>query len=234
MITKLILVALILIYPEPTFKTYDGGEITFTMPIYASKIEFKEDFTQFHDLKTGDQTWSSLGFSCNGDTTISITNSKKDKLFLELGSKSELDVFASIYIENLDKPNIVRGASEWNWGNDVLNIYAEDNSIVTIIWSPTPYTVEELLNDGRYIDAAVQAYTESIGPTIFYGLFLLAIAGAFIVRNQSFTPIVVFAVILFGLFMTVIPPNAFGLVLGVIILVGAAILYRLVVRERRT
>ena len=94
--------------------------------------------------------------------------------------------------------------------------------------------MEDLLNEGKYIDSAIQGYIASIGNRVFFGLFFFAIAGAFIIRNQSFTPIVVFAVILFTLIITVIPPNAFGLVVGVILLVGSAILYRLVVREKRT
>lgn len=94
-------------------------------------------------------------------------------------------------------------------------------------------TVEELVNEGAYIDAGIKAYTDSIGAQIFFGLFLLGIAGAFVIRNQSFAPIVIFAVVLFTIFITAIPPTAFGLVMGVIVLVGAAILYRLVVREKK-
>ena len=94
-------------------------------------------------------------------------------------------------------------------------------------------TVEELLNEGAYFDAGIKAYTDSIGTPIFYGLFLLGIAGAFVIRNQSFTPIVVLVVVLFTIFITVIPPTTFSLVMGVVLLVGAAILYRMIVREKK-
>ena len=95
-------------------------------------------------------------------------------------------------------------------------------------------TIEELVNEGQWINAGIRAYTDSLGPSVFFGLFLLGLAGAFVMRNQSFMPIAIFALILFTLFMTVIPPTAFGLVMGVIVLVGASILYRMIVRERRT
>lgn len=94
-------------------------------------------------------------------------------------------------------------------------------------------TVEELFNDGKYIDAAIQAYVDSMGPRVFYSLFFLALAGAYVIRNQSFNPIIVFIIITFTILINVLPPTAFGLVMGVIVLVGAGVLYRVLVREKR-
>ena len=94
-------------------------------------------------------------------------------------------------------------------------------------------TVEELFNEGKYIDAAIQAYTDSVGPRIFFGLFFLAIAGAFIIRSQSFNPLIALVIILFPILLMVLPPTSFGLVMGVILIVGAGVIYRLIVREKQ-
>ena len=104
--------------------------------------------------------------------------------------------------------------------------------MITRMWVALQ-TVEELLNEGKYIDAAIQAYTDSVGFRVFFSLFYLAIAGAFIIRSQSFNPLIALVIILFPILLMSLPPNAFGLIMGVILIVGAGALYRLIVREKR-
>lgn len=94
-------------------------------------------------------------------------------------------------------------------------------------------TVEELLNEGLYIDAAIKGFTTTLGTPVFYGLFLLGIAGAFVIRTQSYIPLVAFTIITLTMFLKVIPASAFGIVMGIICLVGGAVLYQLFVREKR-
>ncbi|GAH73841.1 unnamed protein product, partial [marine sediment metagenome] len=55
---------------------------------------------------------------------------------------------------------------------------------------------------------------------------------AFVIRYQSYIPVVVFAIIGFFIFQTIIPAPIIGIVLGLIVLVGGTVVFRLFVRDR--
>ena len=93
-------------------------------------------------------------------------------------------------------------------------------------------TIEELLSENDFWGAATKAYTDSMGEYVFYSLFILAIAGALVIRYQSYYPVIILALILFGIFQTLIPAPIMGVILGLLSLLGGGIIFRLFVRDR--
>ena len=92
--------------------------------------------------------------------------------------------------------------------------------------------IEELLKDFKLFDAALAGWTQVTPTNVFFGIIIIAFMGAFVIRYQSFVPIVIFALLGFTLFQTIVPAPIFGVLLGLICLVGGSVLFRLFVRDQ--
>lgn len=94
-------------------------------------------------------------------------------------------------------------------------------------------TTDDLLQDGKILEAIYQIWVNNVGPIIFPSMILFLLAAVLYINYQSFIPIVFFAALIFVLIRPIIPAEIFGFVLVLIVLGVAIIFYWLFVRERK-
>jgi len=93
--------------------------------------------------------------------------------------------------------------------------------------------VETKMEEGDYIGALIYIFTSNMGDYLFFGILFLSIMGAFVIRYQSIIPVFIFGLLIFGLFITVIPAPILGLILAIMAIAGGSLLYMLFVREKK-
>ena len=93
--------------------------------------------------------------------------------------------------------------------------------------------IDQLIDDGKWLEAMVAIASESMGQWVFYGIMFLAIFAVLYIRNQSLIPLVIIGLLIFGLVRINIPPPLMSLVLVIMSIGVGALIYMLFVRERK-
>lgn len=92
--------------------------------------------------------------------------------------------------------------------------------------------VDTMLENGNYVGALTQIFTEKMGTPLFFGMIFLGLSTVLYIRYQSIIPVTILAILLFGVFRPIIPTNVMGLVLVLMSLAGGVLLYSLFIRRQ--
>lgn len=92
--------------------------------------------------------------------------------------------------------------------------------------------IDTMLDNGNYMGALTQIFTEKMGTPLFFGLIFLGLSTALYIRYQSIIPVGILAILLFGVFRPIIPANVMGLVMVLMSLAGGVLLYSLFIRRQ--
>ena len=93
--------------------------------------------------------------------------------------------------------------------------------------------IDQLIEDGKYLQALQQIYIESTGIVVISSIILFTLGSVLYIRYQSIVPATFFGIIAFLLIGPKIPGDIYGLILVLITLGIASIIYWLFIRERR-
>ncbi len=96
----------------------------------------------------------------------------------------------------------------------------------------TSEAVDTMLDNGNYMGALTQIFTENMGSPLFFGLIFLGLSATLYIRFQSIIPVAILAILLFGVVRPIIPTNVMGLVLVLMSLAGGVLLYSLFIRRQ--
>jgi len=183
--------------------------------------------------------WAKFGVNCFPQSTqITLRQISTNKIEYTIYAPSG-ESLTQIYIGSKGYPSKIRGANrvELDEETKILTVYTIHTIVKTIpveitFASLTIDTVAGLVANNNYIGAAFLGFFDSMGQYVFYGLVFMTLTGAFVIRYQSYIPVLVFGLIGFGLFQTIIPAPVMGIVIGLIVIVGGTVIFRLFVRDR--
>jgi len=91
--------------------------------------------------------------------------------------------------------------------------------------------IDTLLQNGNYVGAIIQIFTEKLGAPIFFGVIFLGLSTVMYIRYQSIIPVAILTILLFGVLSPIIPTNVIGLVLVLVSLAAGTLLYSLFIRR---
>lgn len=92
--------------------------------------------------------------------------------------------------------------------------------------------IDTMLENGNYIGAIIQIFTEKMGTPLFFGLIFLGLSTVLYIRYQSIIPLAILAILMFSAFRPIIPTHIIGLVLTLTSLAVGVLLYQLFIRRQ--
>lgn len=217
-----------------------SGDIVSSLDFFVDKCTFEDNLVIFHGLNMGYGEWVKLGVNCFPQSTqITLEQISTNKIEYTIYAPSG-EGLTQIYIGSKGYPSKIRGANrvELDEETKILTVYTLHTIIknisVELTFASTTMvdTVADLMANNDYLGAAFLGFTISMGQYVFYGLVFMTLTGAFVIRYQSFIPVLVFGLIGFAIFQTIIPAPVMGIVVGLMVLVGGTVIFRLFVRDR--